>query len=164
MRFNRGAIIASWKLYPIPRLDVVKYRRLWQFLIAHTRAPYNVVSCKFDQTTIIFQSPLPWVSKAKVRNWIVGIAGEVLIARIFSLTAPAGLVLDQPSKQWLISITRMIVLSVKCWIYLTPNKSCMDEHLVTANEVRYVYLLSGWTVHNSKWLNGPHSRGDKMAK
>ena len=94
MRFNRGAIIASWKLYPIPRLDVVKYRRLWQFLIAHTRAPNNVMNWKcIKAQTVVFQFPLPWVLKAKVRNEIVGIVGKAFIASsFFSLTIPVGLV------------------------------------------------------------------------
>ena len=38
MRVSRGAIIASWKLYPIPRYGWVKYLTCQQFLVARTWA------------------------------------------------------------------------------------------------------------------------------
>ena len=42
MRFIRGAIIASWKLYPIPRLGDLKYSRLWQFLTVSEETDISV--------------------------------------------------------------------------------------------------------------------------
>ena len=40
MRFYRGVVIASWKLYPIPRADDLKNGRQAQFLKAPTGAKY----------------------------------------------------------------------------------------------------------------------------
>ena len=48
MRFIRGAIIANWKLFPIPRHDDLKYSRHWQFLTVSTETD----RCRFNSSCV----------------------------------------------------------------------------------------------------------------
>ena len=84
MRFIRGAVIASWKLYPIPRLDDVKYRRPRQSLNG-LMGPNNFHSRQYCFVVVLFV-PLLYSYTNVCWQWFV----SPRPAGVWIVTRPAG--------------------------------------------------------------------------
>ena len=80
MRFIRGAIIANWKLFPIPRRDDLKYSRHWQFLTVSAETE----SCKLKRK-LRRSECLRVYLRFGVHRFVIQVARKCFALPVFSL-------------------------------------------------------------------------------